>query len=266
MKVLFLGDIVGRSGREALNRYLHKINLDNQIDFTIVNGENAAGGFGITEKICGELYNAGANVITTGNHLWDQKEISKYIEKDNRLLKPYNSAEGTPGVGYNIFKTENNEKIIVINLIGNVFMKTNDNPFSKIDELMNKLKNENEVKFIFVDFHAEATSEKVAMGHHLNGRVTAVVGTHQHIPTADACILSDGTAYQTDAGMCGDYDSVIGMDKQPILDRFRGNEPKNRFTPALGEATICGVIVESYSDSYKAKSIIPIKVGGVLGQ
>lgn len=266
MKVLFLGDIVGRSGREALNRHLHKINLDNQIDFTIVNGENAAGGFGITEKICGELYNAGANVITTGNHLWDQKEISKYIEKDNRLLKPYNSPEGTPGVGYNIFKTENDEKIIVINLIGNVFMKTNDNPFSKIDELMNKLKNENEVKFIFVDFHAEATSEKVAMGHHLNGRVTAVVGTHQHIPTADACILSYGTAYQTDAGMCGDYDSVIGMDKQPILDRFRGNEPKNRFTPALGEATICGVIVESYIDSYKAKSIIPIKVGGVLGQ
>lgn len=266
MKVLFLGDIVGRSGREALNRHLHKINLDNQIDFTIVNGENAAGGFGITEKICGELYNAGANAITTGNHLWDQKEISKYIEKDNRLLKPYNSPEGTPGVGYNIFKTENDEKIIVINLIGNVFMKTNDNPFSKIDELMNKLKNENEVKFIFVDFHAEATSEKVAMGHHLNGRVTAVVGTHQHIPTADACILSYGTAYQTDAGMCGDYDSVIGMDKQPILDRFRGNEPKNRFTPALGEATICGVIVESYIDSYKAKSIIPIKVGGVLGQ
>ena len=131
MKVLFLGDIVGRSGREALNRHLHKINLDKQIDFTIVNGENAAGGFGITEKICGELYNAGANVITTGNHLWDQKEISKYIEKDNRLLKPYNSAEGTPGVGYNIFKTENDEKIIVINLIGNVFMKTNDNPFSK---------------------------------------------------------------------------------------------------------------------------------------
>ena len=153
MKVLFLGDIVGRSGREALNRHLHKINLDNQIDFTIVNGENAAGGFGITEKICGELYNAGANAITTGNHLWDQKEISKYIEKDNRLLKPYNSAEGTPGVGYNIFKTENDEKIVVINLIGNVFMKTNDNPFSKIDELMNILKNENEVKFIFLDFH-----------------------------------------------------------------------------------------------------------------
>jgi hypothetical protein len=256
---------VGRSGREGLNKNLHKINLNCKIDFTIVNGENAAGGFGITEKICSELYNAGADVITTGNHLWDQKEISSYIEKDHRLLKPLNSAEGTPGVGYNIYNTDSNEKIIVINLIGNVFMKANDNPFLKIDELMNKLKNENDVKFIFVDFHAEATSEKVAMGHHLNGRVTAVVGTHQHIPTADACILSDGTAYQTDAGMCGDYNSVIGMDKNPILDRFKGQDPKSRFTPALGEATLCGVIVESFSDSFKAKSITPIKFGGFLG-
>ena len=265
MKVLFLGDIVGRAGREGLNRYLHKINLEHEIDFTIVNGENAAGGFGITEKICSELYNAGANAITTGNHLWDQKEISSYIDKDHRLLKPYNSAEGTPGVGYNIFSTDNGEKIIVINLIGNVFMKTNDNPFLKMDELMNKLANESDIKFIFVDFHAEATSEKVAMGHHLNGRVTAVVGTHQHIPTADACILSEGTAYQTDAGMCGDYNSVIGMDKAPVLDRFKGLDPKRRFTPALGEATLCGVIVESFNENYRAKSIIPIKIGGILG-
>ena len=266
MRVLFLGDIVGRSGREGLNRHLNKIIIDHNIDFTIVNGENAAGGFGITEKICKEFYTAGVDAITTGNHLWDQREISSYIDKDHRLLKPYNSAEGTPGVGYNIFNIEDNNKIAVINLMGNVFMKAqNENPFQKIDELISKIHNEKGVRFIFVDFHAEATSEKVAMGHHLNGRVTAIVGTHQHIPTADACILSKGTAYQTDAGMCGDYNSVIGMEKEAVLEKFKGYETKNRFTPALGEATLCGVIVESEINSFLSKSILPIKFGGVIG-
>ena len=264
MKVLFLGDVVGRSGREALNRHLNKIIIEKNINFTIVNGENSAGGFGITEKICNEFYKAGVDVITTGNHLWDQKEIGKYIDKDHRLLKPYNSAEGTPGVGYNIFKSDCGKVIAVVNLIGNVFMKANDNPFQKIDEVIKEIEKK-DIHFIFVDFHAEATSEKVAMGHHLDGRVTAVVGTHQHIPTADAHILNKGTAYQTDAGMCGDYNSIIGMEKETILEKFRGYETKNRFTPALGEATLCGVIIESKTDSFLAKSIIPFKQGGVLG-
>ena len=264
MKVLFLGDVVGRSGREALNKHLNQIIIEKNVDFTIVNGENSAGGFGITEKICNEFYLAGVDVITTGNHLWDQKEIAKYIDKDHRLLKPYNSAEGTPGVGYNIFQSNCGKVIAVINLIGNVFMKANDNPFKKIDEVIKEIEKK-DIHFIFVDFHAEATSEKVAMGHHLDGKVTAVVGTHQHIPTADAHILNKGTAYQTDAGMCGDYNSIIGMEKDTILEKFRGYETKNRFTPALGEATLCGVVIESKSDSFLAKSITPFKQGGVLG-
>ena len=264
MRILFLGDVVGRSGREALNKYLNKIVIENNINFTIVNGENSAGGFGITEKICSEFYTAGVDAITTGNHLWDQKEIGKYIDKDHRLLKPYNSAEGTPGVGYNIFQSDCGKEIAVINLIGNVFMKANDNPFQKIDEVIKKIEKK-DIHFIFVDFHAEATSEKVAMGHHLDGRVTAVIGTHQHIPTADAHILNKGTAYQTDAGMCGDYNSIIGMEIETILEKFKGNETKNRFTPALGEATLCGVIIESENNSFLAKSIMPFKYGGVLG-
>jgi len=265
MKVLFLGDIVGRAGRNALQQNLKHIQKKHEIDFTIINGENAAGGFGITKEICADIYSYGADVITTGNHLWDQKEIADYIGSDNRLLKPYNFPEGTPGAGYNIYKTPKNENVLVINLIGNVFMKSDDNPFLKVEEILRKHSLSNELSFIFVDFHAEATSEKAAMGHHLDGRVTAVVGTHQHIPTADTRILLGGTAYQTDAGMCGDYNSIICMNKEPILDRFLGIKSKVKFSPALGEATLCGVIVESDVKTGLAKKIEPIKFGGVLG-
>jgi len=265
MKVLFLGDIMGRAGRAALQSKLRNIQEKNQIDFTIINGENSAGGFGITEKICKDIYSYGCDVITTGNHLWDQKEISDYIDKDNNLLKPYNFPEGTPGLGFNIYQTKKNENIMVINLIGNVFMKSDDNPFIKVEEIFRKHRLGSELNFIFVDFHAEATSEKMAMGHHLDGRVTAVVGTHQHIPTADAHILPNGTAYQTDSGMCGDYNSIIGMNKEPILDRFQGIKSKSRFSPAMDEATICGVIIESENDTGLAKKIEPIKIGGILG-
>ncbi len=265
MKVLFLGDVIGRAGRTAIQSNLKNIQKSNQIDFTIINGENSAGGFGITENICKDLYSYGCDVITTGNHLWDQKEISDYIERDNNLLKPYNFPQGTPGLGFNIYKTKQNDAIMVINLIGNVFMKSDDNPFLKVEEILKKNQLNSELKFIFVDFHAEATSEKVAMGHHLDGRVTAVVGTHQHVPTADSHILPKGTAYQTDAGMCGDYNSIIGMSKEPILDRFQGIKSKPKFSPAMGEATICGVIIESDPETGLAKNIKPIKVGGVLG-
>ena len=191
----------------------------NKINFVIANGENAAGGFGITENICNELYSYGVNVITTGNHLWDQKEITSYIDKDQNLLKPYNFAEGSPGLGFNIYELANKEKIAVINIMGNLFMRSCDNAFFKIEEVLQKI-DVNDLSFIFVDFHAEASSEKMAMGHHLDGRVTAVVGTHTHVPTADANSMEHGTAYQTDAGMCGDYDSVIGMNKENSLNRF----------------------------------------------
>ena len=265
MKILFLGDVVGRSGREAIQGNLKEIQRQNQIDFTIVNGENAAGGFGITEDICKDFYSAGVNVITTGNHLWDQKEISKYIDQDNHLLKPYNSPEGTPGIGFNTYNIVENKKIVVVNMLGNIFMKSVDNPFLKMDEVLKKIDYDNNISFIFVDFHAEATSEKVAMGHYLDGRVTAVIGTHQHIPTSDTCILEKGTAYQTDAGMCGDYNSVIGMKKEPVIKRFLGEDTKSRFSPSLGVATICGVIIESNSDDFLAKKIVSIKVNGITG-
>ena len=266
MRVLFLGDIIGRAGRRALQNNLKDIKHKYQIDFTIINGENSAGGFGITQDICNDIYSYGGDVITTGNHLWDQKEIADYISKDGHLLKPYNFPEGTPGLGFNIYKTANDESIMVINLIGNVFMKPDDNPFLKVEEIMRKHRLGRDLKFIFVDFHAEATSEKVAMGHHLDGRVSAVIGTHQHVPTADGHILAGGTAYQTDAGMCGDYNSIIGMNKEPILDRFLGIKTKAKFSPALGEATLCGVIIESDLDTGLAKTIEPIKIGGVLGK
>ena len=265
MKVLFLGDIVGSSGVEVVKDNLKKIQDDFQIDFTIVNGENAADGFGITENICKELYSYGVDVITTGNHLWDQKEISDYIDRDDRLLKPFNFAEGSPGIGFNKYVLNDGKSIAVINIMGNLFMRSCDNAFFKIEEVLNKLEDE-DISFIFVDFHAEATSEKMAMGHHLDGRVTAVVGTHTHVPTADATILVNGTAYQTDAGMCGDYDSVIGSQKGEFVRKFATQDKeRKRISPASGPATLCGVIIESQPQNILAKSIIPIKIGGRIG-
>ena len=265
MKVLFLGDVVGRSGVEVVKDNLQKIQKDFKIDFTIVNGENSADGYGITEDICKEFYSYGVDVITTGNHLWDQKEISGYIDRDDRLLKPFNFAEGTPGIGFNKYVLKDAKSIVVINIMGNLFMRSCDNAFFKIEQVLGKLE-EDDQSFIFVDFHAEATSEKMAMGHHLDGRVTAVVGTHTHIPTADATILVNGTAYQTDVGMCGDYDSVIGTQKDEFVRKFatQDNERK-KLSPASGPGTLCGVIIESQTQNFLAKSITPIKIGGRIG-
>ena len=265
MKILFLGDVMGRSGRHSLRDHLPKAITDHKIDFVIANGENAAGGFGITENICNELYSYGVNVITTGNHLWDQKEITSYIDKDQNLLKPYNFAEGSPGLGFNIYELANKEKIAVINIMGNLFMRSCDNAFFKIEEVLQKI-DVNDLSFIFVDFHAEASSEKMAMGHHLDGRVTAVVGTHTHVPTADANIMEHGTAYQTDAGMCGDYDSVIGTKKQEFVRKFATQDTeRKRVPPADGIGTLCGVIIESQDNNFLAKNIQPIRIGGKIG-
>ena len=265
MKILFLGDVMGRSGRHSLRDHLPQAIIDNNIDFVIANGENAAGGFGITESICNELYSYGVNVITTGNHLWDQKEITSYIDKDQNLLKPYNFAEGSPGLGFNIYELANKEKIAVINIMGNLFMRSCDNAFFKIEEVLQKI-DVNDLSFIFVDFHAEASSEKMAMGHHLDGRVTAVVGTHTHVPTADANIMEHGTAYQTDAGMCGDYDSVIGTKKQEFVRKFATQDTeRKRVPPADGIGTLCGVIIESQDNNFLAKNIQSIRIGGKIG-
>ena len=265
MKILFLGDVMGRSGRHSLRDHLPQAITDNNIDFVIANGENAAGGFGITESICNELYSYGVNVITTGNHLWDQKEITNYIDKDQNLLKPYNFAEGSPGLGFNIYELDNKEKIAVINIMGNLFMRSCDNAFFKIEEVLQKI-DVKDLSFIFVDFHAEASSEKMAMGHHLDGRVTAVVGTHTHVPTADATIMEHGTAYQTDAGMCGDYDSVIGTKKEEFVRKFATQDTeRKRVPPADGVGTLCGVIIESQHDNLLAKNIQSIRIGGKIG-
>ena len=265
MKILFLGDVMCRSGRHSLRDHLPQAIIDNNIDFVIANGENAAGGFGITESICNELYSYGVNVITTGNHLWDQKEITNYIDKDQNLLKPYNFAEGSPGLGFNIYELDNKEKIAVINIMGNLFMRSCDNAFFKIEEVLQKI-DVKDLSFIFVDFHAEASSEKMAMGHHLDGRVTAVVGTHTHVPTADATIMEHGTAYQTDAGMCGDYDSVIGTKKQEFVRKFATQDTeRKRVPPADGVGTLCGVIIESQHDNFLAKNIQSIRIGGKIG-
>ncbi|MEC7735061.1 MAG: TIGR00282 family metallophosphoesterase [Pseudomonadota bacterium] len=259
---MFLGDIVGRSAREKVEEKLPSLIQDYSIDFTIVNGENSAGGFGITEEICKNLFSSGVNCITTGNHLWDQREILSYIDNEERLLRPANFPSQTPGSGYRVYKTSKGN-ILVINIMGRLFMDPLDDPFRLIDEILSKNELGDEIQAIIVDVHAEATSEKVALGHFCDGRASLVVGTHTHIPTADHQILPFGTGYQTDAGMCGDYDSVIGMEKTEPLRRFLEKTPGNRFSPAQGEPTLCGVIIET-DENGLCNSIEPIRLGGVL--
>ncbi len=244
MKILFLGDVVGISGcSKLMSNLLNEISLK-KIDFVIVNGENAdAQGKGLTKEICNDFFNCGVDVITTGNHVWDQKEIMKYIDKEKRLLRPKNLFEPSPGKGFNIYDTKENIKIGVLNLMGNVFMKKCEDAFEVSEKFIKQHKLKQDYDFLVVDFHAEITSEKNAIGHFFDGKATLVVGTHTHIPTNDAKILAGGTGYQTDAGMCGDYDSVIGMNKENSLNKFLKKNSTQHF-PASGDATLCGVIVE----------------------
>ncbi len=244
MRILFLGDVVGNSGcSKIMSNLLEQIRL-NKIDFVIVNGENAAeAGVGLTKDICEDFFKCGVNVITTGNHVWDQKEIMSYIEKENRLLRPKNLIEPAPGSGFEIFETKNNIKIGVLNLMGNVFMKKCDDVFKISKKFLEKFKLKEDYDFLIVDFHGEITSEKNAIGHFFDGKATLVIGTHTHIPTNDARVLKNGTAFQTDAGMCGDYDSVIGMNKYNSLNRFMKKDSVKHF-PAKGNATLSGAIVD----------------------
>jgi 2',3'-cyclic-nucleotide 2'-phosphodiesterase len=264
MKILFLGDVVGISGRsKVLNNLLSK-KKEKKIDFVVVNAENAAdSGVGLTEEICKDFFNCGVDVITTGNHVWDQKETMTHIEKENRLLRPKNLFEPSPGKGFGIFTAKNGLKIGVLNLMGNVFMKKSDDVFEAAEKFIKTHELKKDYDFLLVDFHGEITSEKTAMGHFFDGKATLVVGTHTHIPTNDARILKDGTAYQTDAGMCGDYNSVIGMDKNNSINRFLKKKSIKHF-PAVGEATLSGVIVECDVETGLAKKIDNFIYGGEL--
>jgi len=266
MKILILGDVMGISGREAIKKNLPKIINDNKIDFTIINGENAAdNGRGITQLIAEEFFLQGVDVITSGNHIWDKQETADYINKESRLLRPANLAQGSPGNGYGIYLTKNKKfKVGVINLMGNVFMRKTEDVFESSKKIRDKIILKKNVDFIVIDFHGEITSEKMAIGHFFDGLSTGVVGTHTHVPTADTRILEKGTAYQTDIGMCGDYNSVIGMNKENSLKRFFKTKDATEHFPAEGDATLSGVIIEADQETGLAKKITRLIKGGSL--
>jgi metallophosphoesterase (TIGR00282 family) len=263
VRILLCGDVVGRPGRAVVAEHIARLRQELALDFVIVNGENAAAGFGITDKICREFYECGVDAITTGNHVWDRREIIPYIADDPRLLRPANFPKGAPGRGSNVYALPGGRRLLVVNLMARLFMDALDDPFAAIEDEVarNPL---GSVNAIVVDFHGEATSEKMAMGHALDGRVSLVVGTHSHVPTADAQILPGGAGYQTDAGMCGNYDSVIGMQKEAAIARFVRKMPGERLQVAEGPATLCGVVVETDDTTGLALRISPLRVGGRL--
>ena len=268
MRLLILGDVMGSSGRNVLKEKLPKIIMENKIDFVIVNGENAADdGRGITKTIAEEFFSKGVDVITSGNHIWDKQETTSYIDKENRLLRPANLAEGSPGKGYEIYLTKDKKyKIGVVNLMGNVFMRKTDDVFQVAQKIIKKIVLKKDVDFLVVDFHGEITSDKMAIGHFFDGLSTCVVGTHTHVPTADTRILEKGTAYQTDLGMCGDYNSVIGMNKENSIKKFLKHKDTVKHFPAEGEGTLSGIIVETNLETGLAKKITRLIDGGSLAK
>ena len=266
MKILFCGDVVGSIGRKVVLDNIDKIKVEHQIDFTIVNCDNASGGFGINKNNYNQFIVAGIDVLTGGDHIWDQREVVSFIGESKKLLRPANFPKSAPGVGERVFVTADGRKVLVIHLLGQVFIKYHVGcPFEEVDRIIKKHQLKKDVDAIFVDFHAEATSEKMAMGKFLDGKVSAVVGTHTHIPTADCHVMKGGTAYQTDAGMCGDYDSVIGMEKSVPLQMFVYKRKFDKMTPAQGEATLCAVVVEVNDITGLADKIYSIKLGGIIG-
>ena len=266
MKILFLGDVVGNVGCNAIKSNISNIIKTKKIDFVIVNGENSySTGVGITENIANEFFSCGIDVITTGNHVWDQKETFEHIQTEKRLLRPKNMSKDLPGNGFGIFLSKNGFKIGVLNLMGNVFMKKSDDVFQISKEFLSKYKLKQHYDFLVVDFHGEITSEKMAIGHFFDGMATMVVGTHTHVPTNDSRILDNGTAYQTDAGMCGDYNSVIGMNKEYSLNKFL-KISSGKKKPSEGEASICGVIVEADIKTGLAKNVDSFIYGGELNK
>jgi len=268
MRFAFFGDIVGRSGREGLAEHLPYLRRQLGLEFVVVNAENAAAGFGITENTARELFAAGADCLTLGNHSWDQKEALTYIVREPRMIRPLNypALSDAPGRGAQLFDTERGKRVLVINLLGRVNMDSLDDPFAAVDRELNACPLGQAADAVIVDMHAEATSEKMAMGHFCDGRASLVVGTHTHVPTADCQILNNGTAYQTDAGACADYDSVIGNQKEEPLRRFTTRISGGRYTPAEGPATVCGVYVETDDATGLARRVEPIRIGGRLSE
>jgi metallophosphoesterase (TIGR00282 family) len=265
MRLLFLGDMCGRTGRTKVHRELPGLIEKLNLDFVVVNGENAAGGFGITENILEQTLEAGADVVTTGNHVWDQREALSFADRHDRFLRPANYPPGTPGKGSNIYDARNGARVMVMNIMGRVFMNPElDDPFQCVEHQLAAARMGEAADVIMVDFHCEATSEKVCFGHFVDGRVSLVVGTHTHCPTADHHILGGGTAYISDAGMCGSYNSSLGMDKEEPINRFVSKIPKGRFEAASGEATLSGVGVEIDETSGLATYIAPLRLGPIL--
>ncbi|MEM1383764.1 MAG: TIGR00282 family metallophosphoesterase [Pseudomonadota bacterium] len=265
MRLLFLGDLVGRAGRQAAVSAIPLLRRELGLDFVVVNAENAASGYGVTATIADDLFAAGADVLTLGDHAFDQKEMLRHIESEPRILRPLNFAPGAPGRGWGLFDATRGRKVFVAVALGRVFMnRPFDDPFSALDAAMKAAPLGGRANAGLVEIHAEATSEKMAIGHWCDGRASLVIGSHTHVPTADAMILARGTAYQSDAGMCGDYDSVIGMDKAEPLRRFVTGMGAGRFEPALAEASICGVFLETDDATGLARTIMPVRRGGKL--
>jgi 2',3'-cyclic-nucleotide 2'-phosphodiesterase len=264
LRILFVGDVVGRSGRTAVMEQLPEMIRNWSLDLVVVNGENAAGGFGITEAIYQELLDAGADAITLGNHAWDQREALVFIERAPRLIRPANFPSGTPGRGAALIDTKSGKRALVVNAIGRVFMTPFDDPFAALARELAACPLQEAADAVVVDFHGEASSEKQAIGYFCDGRASLVVGTHTHVPTADHQILAGGTAYMTDAGMTGDYDSIIGMQKDEPIRRFTSGIPAARFEPALGPATLSGLAVETDDATGLAVKVAPVRVGGRL--
>jgi 2',3'-cyclic-nucleotide 2'-phosphodiesterase len=266
MRILFVGDVVGRSGRKLTLELLPRLIADWMLDLVVVNGENAAGGFGITEVIYNELIDAGADAVTLGNHAWDQREALVFIERAPRLVRPVNFPAGTPGRGAALVETKNGKRALVINAMGRIFMDALDDPFAAVERELTACPLGAGADAVILDMHCEATSEKQAMGYFCDGRVSLAVGTHTHVPTADHRVLSGGSAFVSDVGMTGDFDSVIGMNKDEPLNRFLRKIPGGKFEPANGAATLCAIAVETDDRSGLAKRVAAVRIGGLLEQ
>ena len=264
IKILFCGDVVGKSGRDSIVKHITPLRQKFGLDCVVVNGENAAHGFGITSAICQSFFDAGVDVITLGNHSFDNREIIPFLDKYKNVLRPNNYPQETPGKGLCILTTPKGKKILIVSLIGRVFMEASDDPFLSIQKILHTYQLNGLVHAIILDFHAEATSEKMAMGHFCDGHISMIVGTHTHIPTADEHIMPNGTAYISDVGMCGDYNSVVGMAKEIPIFKFTKKIPApERMQPAQGEATLCGVYVE-VNEKGLASVIKSVRIGGIL--
>ena len=256
---------MGPSGMKVIKEKLPKLIKDKKVDFVVVNGENAADdGVGITKQNSEDIFSSGVDVITSGNHIWDQKETAEFIKNEKRLLRPENSLKPVPGEGYGIFKSKNNQRVAVLNLMANVFMKKSDDVFETAKQFIKKVKLKEHTDYIVIDIHGETTSEKMAMGYLFDGKATILVGTHTHVPTSDQRVMEKGTAYQTDIGMCGDYNSVIGMNRDNSLNKFLKENSTKKHFPALGNATISGVLVTANEKTGLALKIEQIILGGAL--